>query len=200
MAQKFLDSEGVKTLWDKVKGYSVSKSGDTMTGKLTTPILATGDDASNYFQSRKFRGEGNADTYFHAIDFGYQYHDQVDFYEYGGIWNFWVNVDSTATTDTSNRVASLQLGKLVERNNELTYPGKSGTLATTDDITNAVSNISVAAGTNINSVGTPSVTYSNGKFTFDYLKGETGAKGDKGEAGCSFSLSGTTLIITWNEG
>ena len=79
--------------------------------------------------------------------------------------------------------------------------------------------IKVSAGSNINSVGTPSVSYSNGTFTFNYLKGERGPKGDKGdtgatgatgpqgpkgdtgakgEAGCSFSLRGTTLTITWN--
>ena len=69
----------------------VSKSGDTMTGKLTVPQVETGDGNSNYFQCRKFRGEGNADTYYHAIDFGYQNHDRVDFHEYGGIWSFYKN-------------------------------------------------------------------------------------------------------------
>ena len=69
----------------------VSKSGDTMTGKLTVPQVETGDGNSNFFQCRKFRGEGNADNYYHAIDFGYRNHDRVDFYEYGGIWSFYKN-------------------------------------------------------------------------------------------------------------
>lgn len=69
----------------------VSKSGDTMTGKLTVPQVETGTGNSNFFQCRKFRGEGNADTYYHAIDFGYQNHDRVDFHEYGGIWSFYKN-------------------------------------------------------------------------------------------------------------
>ena len=73
----------------------VAKSGDTMTGKLTAPQIETGSADTNYFQSRKFRGEGDASTYYHAIDFGYANHDQVDFYEYGGLWNFYKNTSST---------------------------------------------------------------------------------------------------------
>ena len=75
---------------------AVSKTGDTMTGKLTVPQVETGDGNSNFFQCRKFRGEGNADTYYHAIDFGYKNHDQVDFHEYGGIWNFFKNTSGKA--------------------------------------------------------------------------------------------------------
>lgn len=116
----------------------VNKSGDTMTGSLSAPSFATGSDTNNYLQSQKFRGEGNAATYYHAIDFGYSGHNQVDFYEYGGVWNFWKNTTATATTDTANRVISFELGKLVERGNTLTYPGKSGTIATIDDIKGSI--------------------------------------------------------------
>lgn len=122
----------------------VSKSGDTMTGTLNVPTInnlhdtvartiATGTNGSSYFQSRKFRGEGNASAYYHAIDFGYANHDKVDFYEYGGIWNFWKNTSAAATSEPSNMVASLQLGKFLERGYTLTYPGKSGTFALTSD-------------------------------------------------------------------
>lgn len=69
----------------------LDKTGDTMTGKLTVPQVETGAGNSNFFQCRKFRGEGDANTYYHAIDFGYQNHDQVDFHEYGGKWNFYKN-------------------------------------------------------------------------------------------------------------
>ena len=74
----------------------VSKSGDTMTGKLTVPQVETGADNSNFFQCRKFRGEGDANTYYHAIDFGYANHDKVDFHEYGGVWNFFKNTSGKA--------------------------------------------------------------------------------------------------------
>lgn len=69
-------------------------SGGTLTGSLVGTSFQTGTEEANYFQCRKFRGEGNADTYYHAIDFGYGGHYQVDFYEYGGIWNFWKNTRS----------------------------------------------------------------------------------------------------------
>ena len=81
---------------DKELADKVSKSGDTMTGKLTVPQVETGDGDSNFFQCRKFRGEGNADTYYHAIDFGYKNHDRVDFHEYGGIWSFYKNQSGKA--------------------------------------------------------------------------------------------------------
>ena len=81
---------------DKEFADKVSKSGDTMTGKLTVPQVETGDGNSNFFQCRKFRGEGDANTYYHAIDFGYANHDKVDFHEYGGIWNFFKNTSGKA--------------------------------------------------------------------------------------------------------
>ena len=67
----------------------VKKSGDTMTGALIAPSFQTGADDTAYFQTKKMRGEGNASTYYHAVDWGYAGHDQVDFYEYGATWNFW---------------------------------------------------------------------------------------------------------------
>ena len=81
---------------DKELADKVSKSGDTMTGKLTVPQVETGAGNSNFFQCRKFRGEGDANTYYHAIDFGYKNHDQVDFHEWGGIWNFFKNTSGKA--------------------------------------------------------------------------------------------------------
>ena len=76
------------------------------TGLFTAPYIATGDDATHYFQSRRFRGEGDANSYYHAIDFGYSGHNQVDFHEYGGIWNFYRNTKGTATD--GELVASIQ--------------------------------------------------------------------------------------------
>lgn len=65
------------------------------TGLLTAPYIATGTGETNYFQSKKFRGEGDANTYYHAVDFGYAGHNQVDFHEYGGTWNFYENTKGT---------------------------------------------------------------------------------------------------------
>lgn len=87
-------------------GTKVSKSGDTMTGPLIVPQVQTGTDAANYFQCQKFRGQGNANEYYHAIDFGYSDHNQVDFHEYGAIWNFYKN--TTGTADGGTLVASIK--------------------------------------------------------------------------------------------
>lgn len=70
----------------------LKKSGDTATGTIIAPSFHTGNAAANYLQCQKLRGEGDADNYYHAIDLGYSNHNQVDFYEYGGVWNFYKNV------------------------------------------------------------------------------------------------------------
>jgi hypothetical protein len=82
----------------------VSKAGDTMTGKLSVPYIETGTASANYFQCQKFRGEGDASSYYHAIDFGYYNHNQVDFYEYGATWNFW---KGTTTADRAVKVGAI---------------------------------------------------------------------------------------------
>ena len=64
-------------------------TGGTVTGSITASNFQTGTDATSYFQCRKFRGEGDANSYYHAIDFGYAGHDSVDFYEYDPNWNFY---------------------------------------------------------------------------------------------------------------
>lgn len=70
-------------------GSYLPLTGGTVTGGITAINFQTGAGANNYFQCRKFRGEGNANTYYHAIDFGYSGHDSVDFYEYDPNWNFY---------------------------------------------------------------------------------------------------------------
>lgn len=64
-------------------------AGGTCTGGVSAPNFQTGEDASSFFQCRKFRGQGDANTYYHAVDFGYSGHDGVDFYEYDPNWNFY---------------------------------------------------------------------------------------------------------------
>lgn len=70
-------------------GNYLPLTGGTVTGGITATNFQTGAGANNYFQCRKFRGEGDANTYYHAIDFGYSGHDSVDFYEYDPSWNFY---------------------------------------------------------------------------------------------------------------
>lgn len=65
------------------------------TTKVSTPIVETGNTAPSYFQTERLRGEGNASTYYHAIDFGKSGHNQVDFYEYGGVFNFHKHTGAT---------------------------------------------------------------------------------------------------------
>lgn len=106
---KLINIDTLKTAVDRLKTLisgNVDKAGDTMTGKLTVPKIETGTDEANYFQSKKFRGEGNAGSYYHAIDFGYANHNKVDFHEYGGVWNFYQNTDGQY--NTGSLVASIQ--------------------------------------------------------------------------------------------
>lgn len=70
-------------------GKYLPLTGGTVTGGITATNFQTGTATANYFQSRKFRGEGDANSYYHAIDFGYSGHDSVDFYEYDPNWNFY---------------------------------------------------------------------------------------------------------------
>lgn len=70
-------------------GNYLPLTGGTVRGGITATNFQTGTGMANYFQCRKFRGEGDADTYYHAVDFGYSGHDSVDFYEYDPNWNFY---------------------------------------------------------------------------------------------------------------
>lgn len=98
---------------------------ESMAGSLSvsngvkSPIMTTGDTTSSYFQSQRFRGEGTASEYYHAVDFGFAGHNQVDFYEYGGLWNFWKNTTATATTDSAN--LCLQIGDTYVKNKNNTF-------------------------------------------------------------------------------
>ena len=62
-------------------------SGGTVTGALTAPNLV----ASNYFTSPTMLGEGDLSTYYHRVDFGHSGENKFDFYEFGGIYNFYQN-------------------------------------------------------------------------------------------------------------
>lgn len=116
-----------------LSGY-LPLTGGTLTGKLTGTQIETGTAAANYFQARKFRGEGDASSYYHAVDFGYAGHNQVDFYEYGGAWNFWRNMSATATTDMDNLALGITRNALKNKSYTYTFPNKTGTFALTSDL------------------------------------------------------------------
>ena len=95
------------TEWGKVV---LTDTTQTITGAKTfdvayANVFATGTGEGNYFQCRKFRGEGDASTYYHALEFGYAGHNQWDFFEYGGIYNFYQNT----TSDGSGKINLFQI-------------------------------------------------------------------------------------------
>ena len=101
----FVDNSGLKRVLGKLKlliDNKVSKSGDTMTGRLTAPEVS----ATSYLVTPTMVGEGNTNTYYHRIDFGKAGNDKVDFYEYGGIWNFYQN--TVGTKDGAVLIGSIQ--------------------------------------------------------------------------------------------
>ena len=101
----FVDAEGLKRAFTKLKSLidsKVNKAGDTMIGRLTAPEVA----ATSYFVTPTMVGQGDASTYYHRIDFGRTSFDHVDFYEYGGIWNFYKN--TAGTKDGAVLVGSIQ--------------------------------------------------------------------------------------------
>ena len=96
-----------ETEWGKVV---LTDTNQIITGTKTfnvayANVFATGEGEGNYFQCRKFRGEGDASTYYHALEFGYAGHNQWDFFEYGGIYNFYQNT----TSDGSGKVNLFQI-------------------------------------------------------------------------------------------
>ena len=67
--------------------------------------------------------------------------------------------------------------------------------------TGGIPSIKAAAGANINTPGTPTVTINGATFTFDYLKGEKGEKGEKGDPGTTSweEITGKPTIPTVND-
>lgn len=88
------------TILDPSDGKYIPISGGTATGPIKAPSFQTGDSDDAYFQTKKMRGEGDANTYYHAVDWGYEKHDQVDFHEHGGVWNFLKNTSGRKDTGT----------------------------------------------------------------------------------------------------
>lgn len=95
--------------------------------------VITGTAESDALVTRKIRSAGEGTQYYHGIDLGYGGHDRVDFYEYGGVWNFWRNQSSTATTDTNNLALGITIDSVKNKSYTYTWPNKSGTIALTSD-------------------------------------------------------------------
>lgn len=68
-------------------------SGATFTGNIQSPVVS----ATNYFVTPHLVGQGDLTTFYHRLDFGYQGHDVWDFYEYGGVFNFYKNQTADGT-------------------------------------------------------------------------------------------------------
>lgn len=196
-----------KAYTDQEKANYVLKKGDTMTGTLNVPTInnynvstavsiATGTHADSYFQSKKFRGQGNAGTYNHAIDFGYAGHDRVDFYEYGGIWNFWKNNQSTAVTDKATKLAlTIGLDSLSNKSYTYTWPNKTGTFALTDDV-EAEAKTREKADTELQQGLTDEITRAEkaeGQLTLDISTEKTRAEGAESDLNQAILTLGTDI-------
>lgn len=117
-------------------------SGGNITGNINSnatiaaPILSAG----NYFVARKLVNEVT-NPYNHSIHLGYYLHDQCDFYEYGGIYNFRTYGSADATI-----LASITPSGIIERGTALSakYAAKSHTHTSADitNLTNVINNLS----------------------------------------------------------
>ena len=94
--------------WGGTSMVELSNVGDIVTFVKASNVgngifLMSGN--RNFLHIDKLRGEGNADTYYHAIDFSSSDKDTVDFYEYHALWNFYQN--QTASSDTRVLVGAI---------------------------------------------------------------------------------------------
>lgn len=72
-----------------------SQNGDTVTFTKCASLADNGSlvlsGSPNFTHIDKIRGEGDADVYYHGIDFSGPSKNTVDFYEYSALWNFYQN-------------------------------------------------------------------------------------------------------------
>ena len=117
-------------------------TGGTLTGSVTAPSFQTGTSESAYFQTKKMRGQGTASSYQHAVDWGYQGHNQVDFYEYGATWNFYESLTGQTPTLVGSIKKTGWNGGAVLTGTPTAPTAAEGTnttqIATTEFVTNAV--------------------------------------------------------------
>lgn len=81
-----------------------SQTGDTVTFTKCASLADNGSivlsGSPNFTHIDKIRGEGDADVYYHGIDFSGPSKDTVDFYEYGAKWNFYQNTTEYISSRT----------------------------------------------------------------------------------------------------
>lgn len=109
----------------------------TITGAATLPSAIINNNG--YFQSKHFRGEGGLSEYYHAMEPGYAGHNAWDWYEYGGVYNFWKNTVGTSTGGT--KIFSINNGNIEMSGNTITsaqknfvFPSTAGTIALTEQL------------------------------------------------------------------
>lgn len=86
-----------------------SQTGDTVTFTKCASLTDNGalvlSGSPNFTHIDKIRGEGDADVYYHGIDFSGPSKNTVDFYEYGARWNFYQN--QAADNSSRNLVGAI---------------------------------------------------------------------------------------------
>lgn len=111
--------------------------------------VVLGNSTTAYFQSPRFRGEGDQSTFYHAIDYGYAGHNSVDNYEYGCTWNFWDGGNGQSKAYPAN-AGSLCLGIrsscLINGANTFLWPSQGGTIARIEDIGSATAGVATIGG------------------------------------------------------
>ena len=128
-------------------------SGGITTGRITAPEVA----ATSYFVTPTMVGEGDTSTYYHRVDWGKAGNDKVDFYEYGGIWNFYKN--TAAGKDSAALVASIQADGV-----HANLKGKADTAGTAEQAAKLTTNAGSATQPVYFSNGVPvATTYTLGK-------------------------------------
>lgn len=126
------------TIGAQPAGNYVSKSGDTMTGDLTVPTIKVNSIVN----------EG----YTHRIDFGRPSYNYMNFYEYGGVYNFYRN------TVTGNADNATLLGKITINGWEGNVVGNVTGNASTATILQTARNITIGNKTNSFN-GSANITY-----------------------------------------
>lgn len=166
-----------------LSGYA-QLTGATFTGRITSPEVS----ATNYFVTPSLVGEGDNTSYYHRVDFGHKGFDHCDFYEYGGIYNFYKN------TNAGKGGAELLFGITPTRvtSKKDLYEGDVRVYSPNNKPTASDLGITVTNGQDgeDGATFTPSVD-SNGNLSWTNNKGLTnpttvnikGGKGDKGDKG-----------------
>lgn len=90
---------GITDIYTKTEsdGRYLLNTTDTLNGNLTVTNSVESDivAANSYFRTPSLVGQDDNSTYYHRVDFGYAGNNKVDFYEYGGEYNFYKNTVGT---------------------------------------------------------------------------------------------------------